>query len=371
MAAIASPGIETLVLHAGGRLDAGDCAAVALLEQRIAALQGGVGAVATTHLSAAAWLAVATLASAGAHLVVADDMRDDLRPLLQHALPRLGIASTFVAAGDPAAAAAAIRPQTRLLWVEALPLQSLQAADLTGWSALARAHGVPLLVDASATLPGAVAQADLLLLDGAGPLGAGAGALLVDSGNFHWDRSRRHPELTEPDPVQHGRVYSEESCVGAWLARARDQGLRDFGGAMAPPVARRWLQALDSAPARWAQQQASTRRLLDDLAEAATAPDADRGLPAVRGAALGPFIGLAWPDAPLRLQAFTAALRWFQPGAAAGGVLSSWQRLGPTGVRLSVGLESLHDLRDDLARGLRAALKTVPEAAPPARETAG
>ena len=204
----------------------------AVLEERIAALDGGVGALATASGQAALVLAITTLAGAGDHVVASTSLYGGSHNLLQYTLPRLGIRTTFVPPGDLDAWRAAIRPETRLLFGESLGNPGLDVLDIPALAELGRAHGLPLLVDATLATPWLQRPVELgaaLVLHSAtkflGGHGTVVGGLLVDGGNFDWhDAHARHGRcatLCEPYDGFHGMVFSDESSVGAFGLRAR------------------------------------------------------------------------------------------------------------------------------------------------------
>ena len=230
---------------------------VAVLEERIAALEGGVGAIATASGQAALHLAIATLAGAGSHIVASRALYGGSHNLLHYTLARFGIETTFVDPREPAAWQAALRPNTRLLFGETLGNPGLDVLDIPAISAIAHGHGVPLLVDATFTTPWLMRPfehgADLICHSATKFLcghGTVVGGLLVDSGRFDWHASGRFPELTEPYAGFHGMVFAEESTVAPFLLRARREGLRDFGACMSPMNAFQILQGIETLSLR-------------------------------------------------------------------------------------------------------------------------
>jgi O-acetylhomoserine (thiol)-lyase len=213
----------------------------AVLEERVAALEGGVGAIATASGQAALHLAIATLAGAGSHIVSSSALYGGSHNLLRYTLRRFGIDVSFVRPRDIDAWRDAIRPNTRLLLGETLGNPGLDVLDIPTLSALAHDHRLPLLVDSTFTTPWLMRPfdhgADLVyhsatkFLSGHGTV---IGGVLVDSGRFDWEAAGRFPELTEPYEGFHGMVFTEESTVGAFLLRARREGLRDFGACTCP-----------------------------------------------------------------------------------------------------------------------------------------
>src|SRR5437867_9016711 len=245
----------------------------AVLEERVAALEGGVGAIATASGQAALHLAITTLAGAGSHIVASSALYGGSHNLLHYTLSRFGIETTFVKPRDVDAWRDAIRPQTRLLFGETLGNPGLEVLDVPRVAALAHEHGLPLLVDSTFTTPWLMKPfdhgADLVyhsatkFLSGHGTV---IGGVLVDSGRFDWDASGRFPELTAPYEGFHGMVFSEESTVGAFLLRARREGLRDFGACMSPHTAWLILQGIETLPLRMERHVANTRKIVQFLA---------------------------------------------------------------------------------------------------------
>jgi O-acetylhomoserine (thiol)-lyase len=233
----------------------------AVLEERVAALEGGVGAIATASGQAALHLAICTIAGAGSHIVASSALYGGSHNLLHYTLARFGIETTFVAPGDLDAWRAAIRPTTRLLFGETLGNPGLEVLDIPRVAALAHEHALPLLVDSTFTTPWLMKPfehgADLVFhsatkfLSGHGTV---IGGVLVDSGAFDWEASGRFPELTSPYAGFHGMVFSEESTVGAFLLRARREGLRDFGACMSRTHAR---SSPSSPGTRWSPRSAT------------------------------------------------------------------------------------------------------------------
>src|SRR5512143_1168014 len=253
---------------------------VAVFEERMAALEDGVGAIATASGQAALHLAIATLMGAGGHIVASRALYGGSHNLLDYTLPRVGIATTFVTPRDIDAWRAAIRPETRLLFGETLGNPGLDVLDIPRVAELAHTHGVPLLVDSTFTTPCLIQPfahgADLVyhsatkFLSGHGVV---VGGLLVDSGAFDWDGGRypaargKFATLTEPYAGFHDMVFAEESTTQAFLLRARREGVRDFGACMAPFVAFQILQGIETLPLRMARHVENTRRIVAFLAE--------------------------------------------------------------------------------------------------------
>ena len=364
----------------------------AVLEERVAALEGGIGAIATASGQAALHLAIATLAGAGSHIVSSSALYGGSHNLLHYTLSRFGIATSFVKPGDIDGWRNAIRPNTKLLFGETLGNPGLDVLDIPSVSALAHTHGLPLLVDATLTTPWLVKPfehgADLIyhsatkFLSGHGTV---IGGVLVDSGQFDWAASDRFPELSQPYAGFHDMVFTDESTVGAFLLRARREGLRDFGACMSPHTAWLILQGIETLPLRMERHVGNARKVVAFLArhamvesvgypELESHPDhalAARLLP--RGC--GSVFSFNLRGTRAQGVAFIEALKIFSHLANVGDCRSlvihpastthfrmddaALAQAGITQgtIRLSIGLEDADDLLDDLGRALKAADK--------------
>ena len=368
---------------------------VAVLEERIAALEQGVGAIATASGQAALHLAIATLMGAGGHIVASRSLYGGSHNLLDYTLRRFGIDTTFVDPRQPDAWRAALRPATRLLFGETLGNPGLDVLDIPTVAAIAHEAGVPLLVDSTFTTPYLMQPfaigADLVYHSATkfiGGHGVAIGGLLVDGGCFDWDAGAaagKFDVLTRPYAGFHGMVFAEESSVAPFLLRARREGLRDFGACMSPHTAFLLLQGLETLPLRMARHVDNARKVVAFLAAHAQVesvaypelPDhrdhalAQRLLPRGCGAVFS--FNLRGSRAAGR--AFVEALKVFSHLANVGDAKSLVIHPASTThfrvpdadlaaagitqgtIRLSVGLEDAQDLIDDLARALKIASK--------------
>ncbi|HQY29609.1 MAG TPA: O-acetylhomoserine aminocarboxypropyltransferase [Burkholderiaceae bacterium] len=247
---------------------------VAVLEERIAALESGVGAIGTASGQAALHLAIATLAGAGSHVVASRALYGGSHNLLDYTLRRFGIETTFVDPRSPDAWREALRPETRLLLGETLGNPGLDVLDIPTVADIAHGHGVPLLVDSTFTTPYLIRPGELgadLVYHSATKFlcghGTVVGGLLVDIGRFDWEASGRFPELTQPYDGFHGMVFSEESTVAPFLLRARREGLRDFGACLSPMNAFQILQGVETLPLRMARHVANAERIAQFLSQ--------------------------------------------------------------------------------------------------------
>lgn len=360
----------------------------AVLEERIAALDGGVGAIATASGQAAMHLAVVTICSAGDHIVASQSLYGGTHNLLEYTLPRFGIETTFVDPRDPAAFADALRGNSKLVFGEILGNPGLEVLNVPAVADVAHENGLPLLVDATFATPylcrpiefGAdlVVHSATKFLSGHGVV---IGGLLVDAGTFDWEASERFPTLTEPYDGFHDLVFAEEFGPQAFITRARKEGLRDFGACMAPLTAFQILQGLETLPLRMSKHVANTREVvaflqdqpavasvsypeLDDHPDKALAAEL---LP--RGA--GAVFAFEVKGGREAGRVFIESLELFSHLANVGDAKSlvihpastthhrmdaralASAGIGEGLIRLSIGLEDAADLIADLSRGLR------------------
>lgn len=369
----------------------------AVLEERIAALENGVGAIATASGQAAMHLAVTTLMGAGSHIVASHSLYGGTHNLLSYTMPRFGIETTFVNPRNPDEYRQAIRPNTKLLFGEILGNPGLDVLDIPAVSAIAHEHGLPLLIDSTFATPYLCKPfeygADLLFHSATkflGGHGVAIGGVLVDSGQFDWDGSGKFKELTEPYAGFHNMDFTEEYGPGAFLLRARKEGLRDFGACMSPTTAFHILQGTETLPLRMQRHIDNTRALVKFLneheaVESVSYPElpdhpdhelAKKLLPKGCGAVfsfnikggrkagrtfienLGLFSHLANVGDAKSLvihPASTTHHRMSAEALAEAGISEGM-------IRLSVGLEDPDDLTGDLSRALRAAQKASQKA---------
>ena len=366
----------------------------AVLEQRVSALEGGVGAIAVASGQAALHLSVATLMGAGSHIVASTALYGGSQNLLHYTLARFGIETTFVKPGDIDGWRAAVRPNTKLFFGETVGNPGLDVLDIPTISAIAHEAGVPLLVDSTLTSPWLMKPlehgADIVyhsatkFLSGHGTV---VGGIVVDGGSFDWEKSGRFPELTQPYDGFHNMVFSEESSTGAFLLRARREGLRDFGACMSPHTAWLILQGIETLPLRMERHIRNTEKVVQFLASHPlvgrvghplldTHPShqlANKLLP--RGA--GSVFSFDIKGNRNQGRKFIETLKVFSHLANVGDCRSlvihpastthfrmSDEALAQAGIgqgtiRLSIGLEDADDLIDDLKRALKAAEKAA------------
>ncbi len=362
---------------------------VAVLEERIAALEGGVGAVCTASGQAALHLAVATILEAGHHVVASRNIYGGSHNMLNLTMPRFGINTTFVDPRDPQAFADAIRPETRLLFAETLGNPGIEVLDVAAVAAVAHAHDLPLAVDSTFATPYLMQPiehgADIVVHSATkflGGHGIAIGGVVIDGGRFDWAESGLFPTLSEPYAGYHGITFTEEFGPQAMSMRARAEGLRDFGACMSPANAFYLLQGVETLPLRMARHVENTRKVIDILdtndavewikhPEHPSHPDhelAARLYPKGAGAMLsfgvqgGRDAGRKFIEA-VRLASHLANVGdaktlVIHPGSTTHQQMST-EDLEAAGIsenliRLSVGLEDADDICADLSQALRA-----------------
>lgn len=366
----------------------------AVLEQRVSALEGGVGAIAVASGQAALHLSVATLMGAGSHIVASTALYGGSQNLLHYTLARFGIETTFVKPGDIDGWKAAVRPNTKLFFGETVGNPGLDVLDIPTVSQIAHEAGVPLLVDSTLTSPWLIKPfehgADIVyhsatkFLSGHGTV---IGGVVVDGGSFDWEKSGRFPELTQPYDGFHNMVFSEESTTGAFLLRARREGLRDFGACMSPHSAWLILQGIETLPLRMERHMRNTEKVVQFLAshplvsrvghpmlETHTSHALARKL-LPRGA--GSVFSFDIAGNRNQGKKFIETLKVFSHLANVGDCRSlvihpastthfrmsdealAQACIGQGTIRLSIGLEDADDLIDDLKRALKAAEKAA------------
>lgn len=362
---------------------------VAVLEERLAALENGVGAVCTASGMAAMHLAIATLASAGDHIVASASLYGGSINLLTHTLPRFGITTTFVKPRDLDGLRAAIRPNTRLMLAETIGNPGLEVLDIPKVAEIAHAGGIPLVIDNTFATPylsrPIEVGADVVMhsiTKWIGGHGIAIGGALIDGGRFDYQTSGKFPTMSEPYPGYHGIVFAEEFGPSAFIMRARAEGLRDFGACLSPTNAFHLLQGVETLALRMQRHMDNTAAVLDMLTKNPAVdwvthpsleshPDhalAEQLLPKGAGSIIscgikgGREAGRKFIEA-LRLASHLANVGdaktlVIHPASTTHQQMNAEQLkqagLGEELVRLSVGIEAASDIVDDLAQALRA-----------------
>lgn len=238
-----------------------------ILEQRLAALEGGIGAVTTASGTAATTTALLTLLRAGDHIVASNSLYGGTFNLLQVTLPRLDIHTTFVDPRDTANFQSAIQENTRAIFIESVGNPKLDVLDLEAIGSVAKQHQIPFIVDNTVPSPALLRPieygANIVVhsltkyITGNGTTLGGA---IIDAGTFDWT-SEKFPEFTEPSPGYHGLIYSEALGQAAFIAKVRVEGLRDYGAALSPFNAFQILQGLETLEIRIKKHSENTLEL--------------------------------------------------------------------------------------------------------------
>ena len=359
----------------------------AVFEERMAALEGGVGAIGTASGQSALHLAVVTLVNGGEEIVSSTSLYGGSHNLFVHTLPRFGITTRFVDPSDPENFRKAITPKTRLLFGETVGNPKIDVMDIERVSAIAHEAGLPFLLDNTFATPylcrpfefgvDMVVHSATKVIGGHGTTIAG---VLVDRGRFDWRASGKFPGLTEPYEGYHGIVFAEEFGPLGFIMKARLEGLRDFGAVMSPSSAFYLLQGLETLPLRMERHMANTRRVVKFLAEHEAVgwvshpelPDhpshamAKKYLPKGAGAVLTFGIRGGFQAGVKFIESLELFSHLANVGDAKSLVIhpasTTHQQMSPEAlaeggigedmVRLSVGIEDPHDLLEDLNRAL-------------------
>lgn len=244
-----------------------------ILEQRLAALEGGIAAVVTASGTAATNTALLTLLKAGDHIVSSNSLYGGTYNLFKNTLPRLGITTTFVDPSDPANFTKAAKENTRVFFAESIGNPKLDVLDLKGISKEAKAFKVPFIVDNTVATPYLLNPiehgADIVihsLTKYIGGNGTCIGGAIIDAGKFDWANGK-FPEFTEPSPGYHGIVYHEVLEEAAFIAKVRIEGLRDHGAALSPYNAFQIIQSLETLKVRIKEHSSNALNLAKWLEE--------------------------------------------------------------------------------------------------------
>jgi len=358
-----------------------------VFEQRMAALEGGVAALATASGQAAETLTLLTLAQAGDEIVSSTDLYGGTVSLFTNTFPKLGIAVKFVSADDFDGWRKAIGPKTKAFFIESIGNPKLEIIDIARIAAIGREHGVPLVVDNTVTTPYLLRPFEhgaAIVVHSAtkfiGGHGTSIGGVIVDSGQFDWAASGRFKAFVEPEPAYHGLRFHDTFGNLAFILRARVLGLRDMGAAMSPFNAWLFLQGLETLPLRMqrhSENGLAVARFLErhpcvswvrypGLSSSPTFAMKDRYLPRGQGAMVG-FGIRGGREAAVK---FIETCRLFSHLANIGDAKSlvihpasttheqlseaEQQAAGVTAdfVRLSVGIEDIEDILADLDQAL-------------------
>jgi len=360
-------------------------------ERRIAALEGGVGALATSSGQAAETLAILNIAGAGDEIISSASLYGGTYNLFHYTLPKLGIKVHFVDGREPENFRAAINDRTKALYAETVGNPRLDTLDIRAVADIAHEHGLPLIIDNTIPTPYLVQPlkhgADIVVHSATkfiGGHGTAIGGVIVDGGKFDWAASGRFPEFTEPDPSYHGLRYVEAFGPLAFILKARVQLLRDIGAATTPFNAWLFLQGLETLPLRMERHSQNALRVAEFLeSHPAVSWVSYPGLKSHPQHALaekyfthgyGAILGFGIKGGLEAGKSLISHVELFSHLANIGDAKSliihpastTHSQLTPaeqeeTGVtpdfvRLSVGLETVEDLIDDLDQALNAAV---------------
>ena len=362
---------------------------VAVLEQRLAALEGGAGAICTASGMSSLYSTFTTLCSAGDHIVSSAQIYGSTATLLRHTLPRFDINTDFVPINDEAALRAAIKPNTKLVFCESISNPGMEVSDLPQIAKIANEMGVPVVVDATFATPALCRPiehgANIVVhsvTKWIGGHGAAIGGAIIDGGNFDWGNGR-FPEMTEPFSPYHGMRFWEEFGPNCFAMKVRSEAMRDLGPAMAPQNAFLILQGVETLALRMKQHVANTAALRDWLLEQeavtwvnhpeldsnASSGVAKRLFPEGAGSMLcfGVTGGRAGGAAFINSVSLASHLAnvgdsrtlVLHPGSTTHSRLTK-EAMAASGIsedliRVSVGLEDIKDIIGDFKKGLKAA----------------
>lgn len=367
---------------------------VAVLEQRIAALDGGVAGVAVSSGMAALFLTVLALCSGGDHIVASSQMYGANINLFQHTLGRYNVTASFVAPNDPDAIRAAIQPNTKMIFGEVIGNPGLDVMDVPKIAEIAGAAGIPLVIDGTFNTPYLMKPIDHganivihSLTKWMGGHGIALGGGIIDGGNFDWGQNDKFPTLTEPHFAFQNVNLWEEFGPMAFSARVRTEGMYNIGPSLAPMNAFHLLQGIETLGLRMERHMANTLKVIEFLKShdqiswikhpsMAEHPDhevANRLLPKGAGSVIAAGIkggrdaGRAFIEsvelASHLANVGDAKTLVIHPGSTTHSHLdkAAMTAAGLTDdlVRISVGLEDINDILGDFDRGLKAAARAT------------
>ncbi|NLG88472.1 MAG: homocysteine synthase [Clostridiaceae bacterium] len=243
-----------------------------VFEQRMAALEGGVGALATSSGSAAITYAILNIAESGDEIVSASTLYGGTYNLFSITLPKFGVKTIFVDPDDPENFEKAITERTKALYIETIGNPGINLIDIEKVAAIAHEHKIPLIVDNTFGTPYLIRSfeygADIVVHSATkflGGHGTSIAGVIVDSGQFDWEKSGKFPGLTEPDPSYHGIRFTEAFGKAAYIGKVRVQLLRDTGACLSPFNAFLLLQGLETLSLRVERHLSNTRKVVEFL----------------------------------------------------------------------------------------------------------
>jgi O-acetylhomoserine (thiol)-lyase len=363
-------------------------------ERRIAALEGGIGALATASGQAAETLAILNIANSGDEIISSTSLYGGTYNLFHYTLPKLGITVRFVDGRDPENFRSAINDRTKAIFAETVGNPRLDTLDISAVAAVAHENGLPLIIDNTVPTPYLVQPlkhgADIVIHSATkfiGGHGTSIGGVIVDAGRFDWAASGRFPGFTEPDPSYHGLRYVEALGQLAYIVKARVQLLRDLGPSQSPFNSWLFLQGLETLPLRMERHSQNALRIAEFLVSHPSVswvsypglkdhPEhelAKKYFTHGYGAILGFGIkgGLEAGKQLIRhIELFShlanvgdAKSLIIHPASTTHSQLTPDEQfetgVTPDFIRLSVGLETVEDLIEDLDQALRAAVANI------------
>ncbi|MDO4862869.1 MAG: O-acetylhomoserine aminocarboxypropyltransferase/cysteine synthase [Ruminococcus sp.] len=360
-----------------------------VFEERIAALEGGVGALATASGSAAITYAIQNIATAGDHIVASTNLYGGSYNLLAHTLKDQGLSTDFVDQSDPANFERAIKENTKLIYAETLGNPNSNVLDIEAVAEIAHRHGIPLIVDNTFATPFLLRPiehgADVVVHSATkfiGGHGTVMGGVIIDSGKFDWAQNDKFPGLSKPNPSYHGVVFTEACGNLAYILKIRTTLMRDQGAAISPFNSFLLLQGLETLSLRLERHTENALKVVDflknhpdvekvnhpSLAEGAEKELYDRYFP--NGAAS--IFTFEIKGGAERARKFTESLKLFSllanvadvkslvihPASTTHSQMSEEELLfsgiKPNTVRLSIGTEHIDDIIEDLRQGFEA-----------------
>ena len=245
-----------------------------VLERRIAALEGGMGALAVASGAAAITYSILNITRAGDHIVAAKTIYGGTYDLLQHTLVPYGISTTFVDPEDVSNFEKAIRPETKALFIETFGNPNGNIIDVDAVAAIAHAHRIPLIIDNTFATPFLFRPiehgADIVVHSATkfiGGHGTTIGGVIIDSGRFDWKASGKFPQFTQPEASYHGIVFADACGPAAYIVRARATLLRDIGATLSPVSCFIFLQGLETLSLRVERHVANALKVVDFLSK--------------------------------------------------------------------------------------------------------
>ncbi len=358
-----------------------------VLEQRIAALEGGVGALAVASGQSAVVYSLLNVASAGDHIVASNSLYGGTYNAFAHTLPRFGITVTFIDFSDPQAVANAIKPNTKAIFAETIGNPKIDVLDIEAIANVAHENGLPLIVDNTLATPYLVRPIDFgadVVVHSAtkfiGGHGTTIGGVIIDGGKFDWANNARFKDFVEPDPSYHGLKYAAAFGNLAYILKARVQLLRDLGAAISPFNSWLLLQGLETLGIRVERHVQNSQAVAEFLAAHPKVTTVNyAGLPGHKAFAkaqkylpkgAGSILTFEIEGGETAAKAFIDRLKLFSllanvgdakslvihPASTTHSQLSPAERLagGITGstIRLSIGIEDRRDIINDLAQAL-------------------